>query len=260
MKELQTFNNLQFGNIRIITTENNEPLFCLLDIAKALGYSNPAKAVIDHCKGVTVLETPTQNQHGAIVIQSVKFGKESDVYRLIMRSKLPDAEKFQDWVCDEVLPSIRKQGLYITDVSINRMLSDPDTAIKLLQTIKDERSKRVLIESENKVLQSKALFSDAVTASNRSCLIGELAKILSQNGVEIGQNRLFQWFRDNGYLCKKGDYYNQPTQKSMDFGLFEIKQSSINKPDGSTLITNTTKVTGKGQVYFVNKFLGSKSL
>lgn len=255
MKELQTFNNLQFGNIRIITTENNEPLFCLLDIARSLGYSNPQEAIRNHCKGVREILTPTNGGS-----QKLRYGKESNVYRLIMKSQLPDAEKFQDWVCDEVLPSIRKQGLYITDVSIDRMLSDPDTAIKLLQTIKDERSKRVLIESENKVLQSKALFSDAVTASNRSCLIGELAKILSQNGVEIGQNRLFRWFRNNGYLCKKGDYYNQPTQKSMDLGLFEIKQSSINKPDGSTLITNTTKVTGKGQVYFVTKFLGSKSL
>lgn len=257
MKELQTFNNLQFGNIRTITNTDNNPMFVANDVATALGYSKPNNAISTHCKHATLRQGITDSTGR---VQAMNIIPESDLYRLVLKSQLPDAEKFQDWVCEEVLPSIRKQGLYITDVSIDRMLSDPDTAIKLLQTIKDERSKRVLIESENKELQSKALFSDAVTASNRSCLIGELAKILSQNGVEIGQNRLFRWFRNNGYLCKKGDYYNQPTQKSMDLGLFEIKQSSINKPDGSTLITNTTKVTGKGQVYFVNKFLGSKSL
>ena len=225
-------------------------MFCLADVAKALGYSNPAKAVIDHCKGVTVLETPTQSG-----VQPIKYGKESEVYRLTMKSKLPDAEKFQDWVCDEVLPSIRKYGTYMTHETLEQALASPDFLIRLATSLKEEKQKR--LEAERKIQKDapKVLFADAVSTSRRSCLVAELAKILQQNGVSIGQNRLFAWMRENGYLCRKGEYYNQPTQKAMEIGLFEVKKTAISKPDGSVLVSTTTKVTGKGQVYFIGKFL-----
>lgn len=258
MNKIQIFQNEQFGKVRITMNENDEPLFCLADVAKALGYSNPAKAVIDHCKGVTVLETPTQSG-----IQPIKYGKESEVYRLTMKSKLPNAEKFQDWVCDEVLPSIRKHGAYMTQETLEKALTSPDFLIRLATNLKEEKQKRIEAEQKAELAEQtiksnapKVQFADAVSTSQRSCLVAELAKILQQNGVNIGQNRLFTWMRENGYLCSKGQYYNQPTQKSMDLGLFELKQTTINKPDGSILVSTTTKVTGKGQVYFVNKFLG----
>ena len=184
------------------------------------------------------------------------YSPEKDVYRLIMRSNLPDAEKFQDWVCDEVLPSIRKYGAYMTNETLEKALTSPDFLIQLATNLKEEKQKR--IEAEQKIQKDapKVLFADAVSTSQRSCLVAELAKILQQNGVNIGQNRLFTWMRENGYLCQKGQYYNQPTQKAMELGLFELKQTSITKPDGSVLVTTTTKVTGKGQIYFVEKFLG----
>lgn len=258
MNKIQIFQNEQFGKVRIATNESNEPLFCLADVAKALGYNRPADAVSQHCKGVVILPTPTNGG-----VQEMKYGKESEVYRLTMKSKLPDAEKFQDWVCDEVLPSIRKHGAYMTQETLEKALTSPDFLIQLATNLKEEKQKRIeaeqkadLAEQTIKSNAPKVLFADAVSTSQRSCLVAELAKILQQNGVNIGQNRLFAWMRENGYLCSKGQYYNQPTQKAMDLGLFELKQTTINKPDGSILVSTTTKVTGKGQVYFVNKFLG----
>lgn len=254
MNNIQIFQNEQFGQVRIAMNESNEPLFCLSDVAKALGYSNPAKAVIDHCKGVTVLETPTQSG-----VQPIKYGKESEVYRLTMKSKLPDAEKFQDWVCDEVLPSIRKHGGYIATQQDDTPEEIMARALLVAQETLKRKEQR-LIEAEQKIQKDapKVLFADAVSTSQRSCLIAELAKILQQNGVNIGQNRLFSWMRDNGYLCQKGEYYNQPTQKAMKLGLFELKKTSITKPDGSVLVTTTTKVSGKGQIYFIEKFLSKE--
>ena len=196
------------------------------------------------------METPTQSG-----VQPIKYGKESEVYRLTMKSKLPDAEKFQDWVCDEVLPSIRKYGTYMTHETLEQALASPDFLIRLATSLKEEKQKRH--EAERKIQKDapKVLFADAVSTSRRSCLVAELAKILQQNGVSIGQNRLFAWMRENGYLCRKGEYYNQPTQKAMEIGLFEVKKTAISKPDGSVLVSTTTKVTGKGQVYFIGKFL-----
>lgn len=258
MNKIQIFQNEQFGKVRIAMNENEEPLFCLADVAKALGYNRPADAVSQHCKGVVILPTPTNGG-----TQEMKYGKESEVYRLTMKSKLPDAEKFQDWVCDEVLPSIRKHGAYMTQETLEKALTSPDFLIQLATNLKEEKQKRIEAEQKAELAEQtiksnapKVLFADAVSTSQRSCLVAELAKILQQNGVNIGQNRLFAWMRENGYLCSKGQYYNQPTQKAMDLGLFELKQTTINKPDGSILVSTTTKVTGKGQVYFVNKFLG----
>lgn len=226
-------------------------MFCLADVAKSLGYSNPAKAVIDHCKGVTVLETPTQSG-----VQPIKYGKEGEVYRLTMKSKLPNAEKFQDWVCNEVLPSIRKHGAYMTDNVLEQAISNPDFMIGLLQNLKEEQKKRIEAEAKIEVDKPKVMFSEAVTTSKTSILIGDLAKIIKQNGVEMGQNRMFSWLRDNGYLIKrKGSDFNMPTQKSMEMKLFEIKETAITHSDGHITINKTPKVTGTGQVFFVNKLL-----
>lgn len=252
MNDLQLFHSPQFGDIRVLTDENDNPVFVASDVAIALGYAKPNNAVSTHCRHATLKQGIIDSIGRP---QSMNIIPESDFYRLVLKSDLPEAEKFQDWVCDEVLPTIRKHGIYAISATIEQMLSNPDFGIQLLSTLKEERTKRIEAETQNRELQTKAIFADAVATSSKSCLIGELAKVISQNGMNIGQNRLFKWLRSNGYLCRRGDSYNQPTQKAMELGLFEIKQNVVNKPDGSTLITSTTKVTGKGQIYFVNKFL-----
>lgn len=193
--------------------------------------------------------------------QQFKLIPESDVYRLVFRSKLPEAEKFENWVTSEVLPSIRKYGGYLTPEKIEEALLNPDTLIQLATNLKEERSKRLAAEEKVTAMVPKALFADAVAASHTSILIGELSKLISQNGVKIGQNRLFEWLRGNGYLIKrKGTDFNMPTQYSMELRLFEIKERTINNADGSIRTTKTPKVTGKGQQYFINKFLNEKEL
>lgn len=242
--ELQVFENNQFGQMRTLT-ENGNTLFCGSDVAKALGYVNPSKALNDHCRGITKRDTPTSSG-----VQTMSFIPEGDVYRLITHSKLPTAEKFERWVFDEVLPTVRQTGAYMTPETIEKVLMNPDTIISLATQLKELQTK---VEQD----KPKVLFADAVAASHTSILIGDLAKLIRQNGVEVGQNRLFQWLRDNGYLCSTGERYNLPTQKSMELKLFEVKETTISNPDGSIRITRTTKVTGKGQAYFVNKFLAS---
>ena len=251
MTDIQIFSNPQFGEIRTAIGENGEPLFCLADVAKALGYSRPADAVSTHCKGVFILPTPTNGG-----VQQIKFGKEGDVYRLVMKSKLPEAGLFQDWVCDEVLPTIRKHGVYATPQTIDNLLADPDNAIKVFQTLKEERQLRQIAEAKIEADAPKVLFADAVVGSKSTCLIGELAKVLTQNGYKIGQNRLFEWLRENGYLGKHGEYYNMPNQRYVEMGLFETKKR-VHDENGVLVTTQTTKVTGKGQAYFINKFLNS---
>lgn len=250
MDNIQIFKNEAFGEVRV-TEVDGRPMFVASDIAKALGYARPADAITDHCKGVAVLPTPTNGG-----IQQVKYIPESDVYRLVMRSKLPVAEQFQDWVCEEILPSIRKTGWYIAtkeDDTPEMIMARALVVAK--ETIERAQNRIRSLEDENAANAPKALFADAVATSDRSCLVAELAKILQQNGVKIGQNRLFGWMREKGYLGTKGEYYNQPTQRAMELGLFEVKKSTVTKPDGSILVTATPKITGKGQIYFVNKFL-----
>ena len=253
MNEIQIFNNPDFGEVRTME-ENGAVLFCGSDVAKALGYSNPSKALSDHCKGVTKRYTPTNSG-----TQEMSFIPESDLYRLVFSSKLPTAEKFTDWVTSEVLPTIRRHGLYATPDTVEKMLADPDTTIKLLETIKQERAARLALEAQAEADKPKVLFADAVSASHTSILVGDLAKLLRQNGVEIGQNRLFSFLREKGYLCSQGERYNLPTQRSMDRGWFQVKETTINQPNGSVRITRTVKVTGKGQQYFINLFLADAS-
>lgn len=250
MGELQIFKNEEFGEVRTVEIEG-KPYFCGSDVAKALGYTNPNKAVNDHCRAITKCSTPISGK-----IQEINFIPEGDLYRLIVSSKLPMAEKFEHWVFDEVLPSIRKHGLYATD----ELLDNPDIAIAAFKALKEEREARKALEAENKQMQPLALFAKSVSASDTSILIGDLAKLLKQNGYDTGQKRLFEELRQRSFLMKAGSSKNLPTQKAMELGLFEVKESTINNPDGSVRVTKTTKVTGKGQVYFVNLFLSKEAI
>lgn len=249
MNELQIFENPEFGSVRTVEIDG-EPWFVGKDVATALGYANTADAIQKHVDNDDKLESQIaiSGQNRKIIVIN-----ESGLYSLVLSSKLPSAKKFKKWVTSEVLPSIRKHGMYAED----ELLDNPDLLIKVAQALKEEREKNKKLSEENKRMKPKEIFADAVTVSDTCILIGELAKIIKQNGVDIGQNRLFTWMRDNGYLIsRKGTDYNMPMQKSMDLGLFEIKERTINNPDGSVRITKTVLVTGKGQQYFINKFLG----
>ena len=251
MNEVQIFNNADFGEIRTIE-EGSTVLFCGSDVARALGYSNPRDAISRHCRGVVKRDTPTESG-----MQEMSFIPESDLYRLVFGSKLPTAERFTDWVTEEILPTIRKHGAYMTPDTLDRMISSPEFGIKLLTALQAEREQRVRLENKVTADAPKVLFADAVSASHASILVGELAKLLRQNGKEIGQNRLFRWLRENGYLIKRtGSDFNMPTQRSMELGLFSIKETAITHADGTVTVSKTVKVTGKGQQYFVEKFLG----
>ena len=249
MNELQLFNNPRFGDVRTLTEDGNT-LFCGSDVARALGYAKPQNAIAAHCKGA--LKRGILTNGG---MQEMSFIPEGDLYRLITHSKLPDAEKFERWVFDEILPSIRRNGMYATPEKLAEMLLNPDAMIQTLQALKAEQEKRRALEAQAEADKPKVLFSDAVSASSSSILIGDLAKLLRQNGVPIGQNRLFDRLRSEGYLMRYGESRNLPTQRAMEQGLFEVKETTISNPDGSIRVTKTTKVTGKGQVYFVNRYL-----
>lgn len=247
MNDLQIFNNPQFGEIRTVE-ENGKVLFCGSDVAKALGYARPNDAISAHCRATVKRSTPISGK-----MQDINFIPEGDVYRLITHSKLPAAEQFESWVFDEVLPTIRKHGMYAVD----ELLDNPDFAIKVFAELKDERDKRKALETKAEQDKPKVLFAQAVEASKTSILVGDLAKLLKQNGIETGQKRLFEQLRSEGYLMKGGVSHNMPTQRAMEMGLFEVKESTVNNPDGSVRINRTTKVTGKGQTYFINKYLSA---
>lgn len=249
MNELTVFTNEQFGSIRTIEI-NNEPWFVGKDITDILGYQNGSRDINRH-----VYEDDRRNyQNGTSDINNrgVIIINESGLYSLILSSKLPNAKEFKHWVTAEVLPTIRKHGMYATE----DLLNNPDLAIKTFQALKEEQEKNKRLVAENAEMKPKALFADAVATSHSSILVGDLAKILRQNGVIIGQHRLFNWLRNTGYLIKSGASKNMPTQRAMEMGLFEVKESTVTNPDGTVRITRTTKVTGKGQQYFINKFLG----
>ena len=245
MNTLQQFTNPAFGTIR--TTEiEGEPWFVGKDVAVALGYINSRKALTDHVdaedKGVTKRDTLGGAQEMTVI-------NESGLYALVLSSKLPGAKQFKRWVTSEVLPAIRRHGMYADAPTVEKMLDDPDTMIRTTAATSGGRH-------QAQADKPKVLFADAVSASHSSILVGELAKLLRQNGVDIGQNRLFAWLRDNGYLIRRtGTDYNMPTQRAMDMDLFSIKETAITRSDGSITISKTVKVTGKGQQYFVEKFL-----
>lgn len=252
MNNLQIFNNAKFGEIRTID-ENGTVLFCGSDIAKALGYTRPNDAISAHCRCTVKRRIPhPQSQSKQL---EVSFIPEADVYRLIVHSKLPAAEQFEHWVFDEVLPTIRRNGAYMTDDTLEKALTSPDFLIQLATKLKEEKAKRIELEAQVEQDKPKVLFAKAVETAHTSILIGDLAKILKQNGVQTGQKRLFEQLRQDGYLIKGGNSHNMPTQRAMEMGLFEVKESTVNNPDGSIRINRTTKVTGKGQTYFINKYM-----
>lgn len=251
---LQIFNSKDFGQIRTVEI-NGKLYFVANDVARALGYKRPADAVTAHCKGSVKHRCLTDGGE-----QELKVIPEGDIYRLTTRSKLPSAEKFESWVFDEVVPSIRTNGGYIVG---QETLSDDELMAKaILVAQKKIKERDQIIEQQKQKIEAdrpKTIFADAVSASHTSILIGDLAKLICQNGYQIGQKRLFQWMRDNGYLMVSGSSRNMTKQKYVEQGLFEIKESNVQNPDGSVRITRTTKVSGKGQLYFVNKFLGQET-
>ncbi|WP_292300462.1 phage antirepressor [Megasphaera sp.] len=254
MNELQIFKSPEFGQVRTVMI-GGEPWLVGKDIATALGYTNTRKALNDHVddedKGVTKCDTLGGAQEMTII-------NESGLYSLVLSSKLPTAKKFKHWITSEVLPAIRKTGGYIANAET---MTDAEIMSKALliakQTIESREQRIHSLEAETERMKPKEIFADAVSASNSSILIGDLAKILHGNGIKIGRGRLFAWMREHGFLIKqKGTSYNMPTQRAMELGLFRVKEGSYVDGKGNNIITKTTKVTGKGQQYFINKFLG----
>ena len=258
MNDIQVFNSEQFGEVRTAGTAQ-EPIFCAADICRALGYNNGRDAISRHCDEGDVVKHDTPTTSG---VQTMTFVTESGLYSLIFGSKLESAKQFKKWVTSDVLPSIRKHGMYATEVTVESMLNDPENAILMLQAYQRERKERLAAQQQVEKLEAQAIedkpkiiYADAVKGSTSSCLIGELAKMIAQNGYPIGEKRLFQWLRDNHYLCSYGERFNQPYQQYIEQGLFTMKQN-VFSVDGEMRTRNTTKVTGKGQIYFINKFIG----
>lgn len=251
MNKLQIFNSSEFGEIRTVA-KDGEPMFCLMDICKALEIKNTT----DVAKRLEEDEVTRFNLGGRV--GKTNFITESGLYAVILRSDKPNAKQFRKWVTSEVLPSIRKNGGYIAG---QETLSDEELMAKALLVAQNKIIERDrLIEQQKTKIEAdrpKTIFADSVAASDTSILVGDLAKLIRQNGVQIGQKRLFEWLRQNNYLIKCGSSRNMPTQRSLEMGLFEIKESTVQNPDGSVRITRTPKVTGKAQIYFVNKFIGS---
>lgn len=254
MNELQIFDNEEFGAIRTVT-KDGEPWFVASDVAKALGYrmaSDMTRRIDEEDKGYTKVRTPGGEQEMSII-------NESGLYAGVFCSSIDSAKSFKHWVTSEVIPSIRKNGGYISG---QETLSDEELMAKALLVAQNKIAERdAIIQRQQEKIESdkpKTIFADAVSTSHTSILVGDLAKLICQNGVKIGQKRLFEWLRNNGYLVKSGLSRNMPIQRYVEQGLFEVKESNVQNPDGSVRITRTTKVTGKGQIYFVNKFIKDK--
>lgn len=250
-KSIQVYNSKQFGSVRTVEIDG-EPWLVGKDVAVALGYANPQKAIRDHVDD----EDKTLNDSFTVNGTPVVLINESGMMSLVLSSKLDSARAFKRWITSEVLPSIRKHGMYATEETLDKMISSPEFGIKLLTALKEEKEKTKSLTAKVEQDAPKVLFADAVATAHTSILIGELAKLLKQNGVDMGQNRLFDWMRKNGYLISRvGTDYNMPTQRSMERGWMEIKENAITRPDGGITVTKTTKITGKGQQYFINLFL-----
>ena len=265
--EIQIFNKPEFGDVRVLLSPAGEPWFCAADVCKALGYTNGRKAVADHVEGDDVTKRDTIDSLGRK--QSATFTNESGLYCLIFGSKLEKAKEFKKWVTSEVLPTIRKHGGYIQSkedesteeflaralMIANESLRKRDERLRNLQDENSRQAKTIKVQQE-KIEENaqKVLFTDAIIGSDSSCLVGELAKLLTQNGYKVGQNRLFKWFREHGYFGSHGERYNIPNQQYVEMGLFDLKKS-VHSENGVLKTSVTPKVTGKGQQYFINKFL-----
>lgn len=246
MNELQIFKNNQFGNVRIVM-KGQEPWFVAKDICNCLEINNSRQALIrldDDEKSSVILNDGTPGNPEKSIVN------EYGLYSLVLSSRKPEAKEFKRWITHDVIPQIRKTGQYIADIPKTL----PDALRAYANEVEEHNKAKALIEEQ----KPKVLFADSVAASHTSILVGDLAKLLHQNGVKnMGQKRLFNWLRENSYLIKrKGSDYNSPTQKAMEMGLFQIKETVVSHADGHTSVNKTTKVTGKGQQYFINKFLG----
>lgn len=244
MNEVQLF-NFESHEVRSLLL-NNEPWFVGKDVAEALGYSKARNAIATHIDSEDKKDAPIQGTLGGV--QEMTVINESGLYSLVLSSKLPSAKKFKRWVTSEVLPALRKTGQYqVKELSGSELMAKALIEAQNVLAAKDK-----VIEE----MKPKVVFADAVATSHTSILVGELAKILKQNGIDMGQKRLFAWLREKGYLIKRqGTDYNMPTQKAMELGLFEIKEGSYVNGSGVNITTKTPKITGKGQQYFINKFL-----
>ncbi|MGE6504381.1 phage antirepressor [Bacillus wiedmannii] len=255
MNQLQVFNNEEFGQVRTVT-QGGDVWFVAKDVCDILELNDTNKALI-------ALDDDEKSKHEQYSGSGRKpmIINESGLYSLILRSRKPQAKSFKKWVTSEVLPSIRKHGAYMTDQALEQAVTNPDFMIGLLTNLKEEKAKRV--EAERTLLQQQPLvtFAEAVQVSTNLITVKQLANLMRQKGIDTGQNRLFEWFRENGYLCKKrGSLYNTPTQYSMDLELFESQEYVRTNSVGEFVTSFTTKVTGKGQIYFINKFLGKEAV
>lgn len=255
MNDLEIF---KFNNNEVRTKViNNEPYFALTDVCKILEIANVGNVATRlHKEGIRSMDISENSGFGAIRTYKINFINELNLYKCIFQSRKAEAEKFQDWVTTEVLPKIRKYGMYATDELIN----NPDLLIQVASKLKEEKEARRIAEEQaeqRRLLleeqKPKVVFADAVATSQTSILIRDLAKLLKQNGVDIGEKRVFRWLRENGYLIKQSKNGNTPTQKAMEQGLFEVKETSITHGNGIITTHFTSKVTGKGQIYFINK-------
>ena len=254
INELQVF-SYEGSEIRTVQL-GGEPWWVLKDICDVLELSNPS-VIADRLDEDEKAKVDPKQYLGSRSNEPATVISESGLYNVILLSRKPEAKKFKRWITHEVLPTIRKHGAYVTSDKLEEMISDPDAWIKVLTALKDERTAKERLQLEAAKNESKVVFADAVSVSRGTILIGELAKILKGNGIEIGQNRLFEKLRQDGYLIKRqGTDYNAPTQRAMEMGLFRVKETAITHADGHVTISKTTKVTGKGQQYFINLLLG----
>lgn len=246
MNEVKIFSHNMFGNLGILIKEGKE-FFPATDVAKVLGYSNPHKAIKDHCKPEGVNETLVPTNSG---VQTKKFINEPNLYRLIVKSKLPQAEQFETWVFEEVLPSIRKHGAYMTDQVLEQAVTNPDFAIGLLTKLKEEKEK--LAAAQQQIVQQQPLvtFAEACMQSDKSLKVSEVAKLAAKHGVKTGQKRLFATLREWGLIFKNK---NEPTQRAIDSGYFEVVQGVKEKPNGENFTWLTPYVTPKGQAYIIDR-------
>lgn len=247
MNELQIFQNSEFGEVRT-TVSNGKPMFCLADVCRVLEIANVTnvknRLSEDGVHTMEVIDSLRRKQNATFI-------SESNLYKTIFQSRKDSAEKFTEWVTSEVLPSIRKHGMYAKD----ELLDNPDLLISVAQELKAERERNKALTEDNKRMKPKEIFADAVSASDSSMLVRDVAKMIRQNGVPLGKRRFYKWLRSNGYVCQNG---TSPTQKAMELGLFEIVVRTIERGNGLPIETKTTKITGKGQQYFINKFLSEE--
>lgn len=255
MTDLKIFEKAGVGSVRVVMREG-DPWFVARDVCDILGTeAEDISRILDADEYAPLMDTIRTLNDSRGLRKDSRIVSEAGLYSLVLRSRKPEAKAFKRWITHEVIPAIRKFGGYLTPDKVEEVLLNPDTVIRLATALKEEQARRAALEAKTEADRPKVLFAESVSASTSSILIGQLANLISQNGVKIGQNRLFQWMRGNDFLIANGSRRNSPTQRAMEMGLFEVKERTINNPDGSIRITLTTKVTGKGQIYFVNRFL-----